>query len=149
MYNNYCLIPSQIQSLMTKTMTLDQVVASNLVQVANSKIYLATKTDGSASGSTTPTIINTNISNNANTNTNTNTNIIISPPPVTISNCKTQSGPYCVECVSGYTLSNGNCKVVDINCAFYDSASGNCLGCVPGYNIQQGICLAQSSIVNC
>ena len=80
-------------------MTLDQIIANNLVQVANSKIYLATKNGGSTNPSviTNPTMNNNSamnnnptMNNNLNINTvnNTNNNSVILTPPIL--NCKTQ-----------------------------------------------------------
>ena len=56
----------------------------------------------------------------------------------------TGSNSQCIQCFSGYTLSNSNC-VIDASC----SSSNTCKYCPYGYYLQNSSCLSCPSLPNC
>ncbi|KAL4480170.1 hypothetical protein ABPG74_020686 [Tetrahymena malaccensis] len=64
-----------------------------------------------------------------------------------IAYCQTYSSTdQCSQCVQGYTINNGLCILQINNCQTY-SSNGQCSVCVSGYKVSNGLCI--QSIDNC
>jgi hypothetical protein len=116
LFKNYCLLPSQIQAILTGSQTLEQVVG-----VSNT-------TSTTTSNSTTTVTTNT-------------TTIIIDSNMSMIANCLTQNNGICTQCNENYVVVSGKCQAAVKNCAAYNLLTGICIACSSGFTLQNQQCV--------